>query len=75
MKMRRFPIGWFGFAREYYSPHDHIRHLEAKIDELNALNCDLTDLYNKHMRSWAEREKSHLARIRDLEFQLGMVRW
>jgi hypothetical protein len=54
---------------------DHIRHLEAKVHELDALNTDLTDLYNKHMKSWAEREKSHLARIRDLEFQLGMVRW
>jgi hypothetical protein len=61
--------------REKDRRNDLVKHLEAKIHELDALNSDLTDLYNKHMKAWAEREKSHLARIRDLEFQLGMVRW
>jgi hypothetical protein len=58
-----------------YCKEAHIQQLEARVQELDILNDELTDLYNKHMKSWAEREKSHLARIRDLEFQLGMVRW
>jgi hypothetical protein len=61
--------------REKDRRDDLVKHLEAKIHELDALNSDLTDLYNKHMKSWSEREKTHLARIRDLELQLGMVRW
>lgn len=32
--------------------------LKSRIDELEILNEELTDLYNKHMRSWAEREKA-----------------
>jgi hypothetical protein len=61
--------------REKNRRGDLVKQLEAKIHELDALNTDLTDLYNKHMRQWANRETILETRIRYLEYQLGMVKW
>ena len=52
----------------------HIKYLEAKVQELDILNDELTDLYNKHMRSWAEREKALDERILSLENELQELR-
>jgi citrate lyase synthetase len=40
--------------------------LQARIDELEILNEELTDLYNKHMRSWAERQAAQNATLDEL---------
>jgi hypothetical protein len=53
--------------KKEYLTDAHIEALEAKIQELDALNSDLTDLYNKHMAGWAGREKVKDDRIKSLE--------
>ena len=50
-----------------------IEEADIRIRQLDALNTELTDLYNKHMRSWAEREvelEKQMARIQKVLHEL-----
>lgn len=46
--------------------------LRSRIDQLEVLNEELTDLYNKHMHSWAEREKAQDALLDEALFFVNL---